>query len=411
MAEPNGHVCPECTAPRTPDGTPSCACTQRASDALRDARTAEAAAAEDFDPLRIRPYVELGTRGSTGSGAPAASGESEVPGAGVPGTGAVGAVAPGGAVAPEDAEGGLGAGAGPESGSDLGPGSASGSDLGPESASGSDLGPESASGSDLGPESASASGSDSASTMRLAAVPSDATVRLGAVSSEPRAADVHLFQERSPEPGPPAVPGGRSRPRHRRRAAVLGIAGAVVAVVAAAGLASGLFSYDTPVRDGALPEDVRASVPEVSSATASVAPSESASATASAPAVPAPSHSASPSPSASSSSASATPSPSATPTQTPTTASATGSVEPTRDGSDERRVQTLQRGDRGPEVTELQLRLRQLSLYVGNDDGNYDNQVENAVRRYQGARGITDDEQGVYGAATRTSLESETTEP
>ncbi|WP_406168449.1 peptidoglycan-binding protein [Streptomyces sp. NBC_00996] len=245
--------------------------------------------------------------------------------------------------------------------------------------------------------------------MRLAAVPSDATVRLGAVSSEPRAADVHLFQERSPEPGPPAVPDERSRPRHRRRTAVLGVAGAVVAVVAAAGIASGLFSYDTPVRDGALPEDVRASVPEVSSATASVAPSESA--TASAPAAPAPSHSASPSPSASRSSASATPSPSATPTQTPTTASATGSVEPTRDGSDERRVQTLQRGDRGPEVTELQLRLRQLSLYMGSDDGNYDNQVENVVRRYQWARGITDDEQGVYGAATRTSLESETTEP
>ncbi|GGN56947.1 hypothetical protein GCM10011579_018690 [Streptomyces albiflavescens] len=85
-------------------------------------------------------------------------------------------------------------------------------------------------------------------------------------------------------------------------------------------------------------------------------------------------------------------------------------MEPTRDGSDDR-VQTLQRGDKGPEVTELQLRLRQLSLYMGNDDGKYDNQVEEAVRRYQWARGITADEQGVYGGATRTSLESETTEP
>ncbi|WP_229702727.1 peptidoglycan-binding domain-containing protein [Streptomyces albiflavescens] len=74
-------------------------------------------------------------------------------------------------------------------------------------------------------------------------------------------------------------------------------------------------------------------------------------------------------------------------------------------------MQTLQRGDKGPEVTELQLRLRQLSLYMGNDDGKYDNQVEEAVRRYQWARGITADEQGVYGGATRTSLESETTEP
>ncbi|MFL5998924.1 MAG: peptidoglycan-binding domain-containing protein [Streptomyces sp.] len=59
MAEPKGHRCPECGAPRGADNTPSCGCTQRASDALRDARTAEAAAAEDFDPLRIRPYVDL----------------------------------------------------------------------------------------------------------------------------------------------------------------------------------------------------------------------------------------------------------------------------------------------------------------------------------------------------------------
>lgn len=59
MSEPTGHVCPECAAPRVPDGTPSCPCGPRVSEALKDARTAEAAAAEDFDPLRIRPYIEL----------------------------------------------------------------------------------------------------------------------------------------------------------------------------------------------------------------------------------------------------------------------------------------------------------------------------------------------------------------
>ncbi|MEU0069378.1 peptidoglycan-binding protein [Streptomyces sp. NPDC006332] len=59
MNDPKGHLCPECGTPRAADNTPSCGCTQRASEALRDARTAEAAAAEDFDPLRIRPYVEL----------------------------------------------------------------------------------------------------------------------------------------------------------------------------------------------------------------------------------------------------------------------------------------------------------------------------------------------------------------
>ncbi|WP_406329571.1 peptidoglycan-binding protein [Streptomyces sp. NBC_00203] len=319
MTEPNGHVCPECAAPRAPDGTPSCACTQRASDALRDARTAEAAAAEDFDPLRIRPYVELGA---------------EVP------------TAPEGARPADDA---------------------------------------------------------SAATMRLTALPS-------ALPSAPQAADVHLFPEQPPEPRSTALPA--ERPRRRGRTAVLAVAGAVVTVVAAAGLASGLFSYDTPARDGALPEDVRASVPDASSKAPSVSPtSPSTKTTAPVPVAPAPSHSASASPSASESSTSASPSRSATPTPTTTSASPTSSATATRDGSDERRVQTLRRGDKGPEVTELQQRLTQLALYTGDDNGRFDNQVEDAVSRYQWARGITGDEQGVYGTATRASLEAETTEP
>lgn len=60
VSEPTSHICPECSTPRASDGTPSCACGRRASEALLETRTAEAAAAEDFDPLRIRPYVELG---------------------------------------------------------------------------------------------------------------------------------------------------------------------------------------------------------------------------------------------------------------------------------------------------------------------------------------------------------------
>ncbi|MGK5696679.1 peptidoglycan-binding domain-containing protein, partial [Streptomyces sp. URMC 128] len=59
MEQPNGHPCPECGTPRLPDNTPACTCTHRAAEALRNARTTQAAAAEDFDPLRIRPYVEL----------------------------------------------------------------------------------------------------------------------------------------------------------------------------------------------------------------------------------------------------------------------------------------------------------------------------------------------------------------
>ncbi|MFD3926309.1 peptidoglycan-binding protein [Streptomyces sp. NPDC058614] len=307
MTEPNGHVCPECAAPRAPDGSPSCACTQRASDALRDARTAEAAAAEDFDPLRIRPYVEL------------------EPGDADPAVVRVSVAVPGFS---DDA---------------------------------------------------------SASTMRLAAVPSGA----GAP--------------------PPDVP---PRPGRLRRVVLLGVAGAVVTVVAAAGFASGLFSYDTPSRDGALPDAVRASVPEASPSTsASASPSASTSSSPPAQAAPPPSAPPSRSPSRSAT-VSSTPSPSVTPSQTPTTERATGSAEATGDESDdELQTETLRRGDEGPEVTELQLRLTQLALYVGNADGDYDNQVEESVRRYQWARGITADDLGVYGGATRTSLEAETTEP
>ncbi|EGX55579.1 peptidoglycan-binding membrane protein, partial [Streptomyces zinciresistens K42] len=63
MSEPNDPACPECGTPRAADGTPACPCTRRASEARREARTAEAAAAEDFDPVRLRPFVDLGEDG------------------------------------------------------------------------------------------------------------------------------------------------------------------------------------------------------------------------------------------------------------------------------------------------------------------------------------------------------------
>ncbi|GAA3305358.1 hypothetical protein GCM10020295_58890 [Streptomyces cinereospinus] len=71
----------------------------------------------------------------------------------------------------------------------------------------------------------------------------------------------------------------------------------------------------------------------------------------------------------------------------------------------------LGRGDFGPEVTELQLRLRQLYLYNDDPDGRYTRQVEYAVRNYQWARGVRGDELGVYGPETREKLESETSRP
>jgi peptidoglycan hydrolase-like protein with peptidoglycan-binding domain len=70
----------------------------------------------------------------------------------------------------------------------------------------------------------------------------------------------------------------------------------------------------------------------------------------------------------------------------------------------------LRRGDRGPEVTELQLRLREVYLYNDAVNGEFDHRVEEALRNYQWSRGVQE-ELGVYGSKTRARLESETREP
>ncbi|NUP15859.1 MAG: peptidoglycan-binding protein [Streptomyces sp.] len=314
---PDGRQCPECGAPRTADNTPSCDCGPRVSEALRDARTAQAAAAEDFDPLRIRPYVEL-------------------------------------------------------------------------------------------------EGEDTAAdqTMRLRAVPPTATPNTPHApdaSHAPNAQDLTLFE---PEAAPYAESDAPSRTpaRRHRRTVLLGVGGGLVAVVAAAGLASGVFTYEAPSRDRALPRDVRPSVPAPSTSEASEQPSPTGGAAQPAPpaAPPSPTESASPSPSRSS--ASPTPSPSTTPTTPPATPDTTAPQEESA-APREPTPPTLGRGDRGPEVTELELRLTQLGLYTREADGSYNEGVEDAVARYQWARGIQREEYGEYDLETRERLESETTEP
>lgn len=343
--------CPECGALRAADNTPSCACARRAAEALRDTREAEAAAAGDFDPLRIRPYVELDGEG------------------GAPGT----ADAP-----PADG------------------------------VSASDL------------------------TMPLPAVPpagSDATVPLRAVS--PAGADARTTAlpavsgpgTLSTGDGPDTTDayGDDGEPRGRRRRPLLIAAAAgAVAVVAAVGFAGGLFSYEKPTRDGAAPEDVRAAVPETSpSADASASPSASppgspsdspsASPSPSASGSPSPSPSASPSSAAPSASPSASPSPSAGPSTTaPPPRPGNGAADA---GVSSPGASVLRPGDRGDEVTELELRLSQLSLYDGKPDGVFTRQVEESLRAYQRSRGIQGEELGVYGQLTRARLESETHEP
>ncbi|MFD8543851.1 peptidoglycan-binding protein [Streptomyces sp. NPDC059649] len=94
---------------------------------------------------------------------------------------------------------------------------------------------------------------------------------------------------------------------------------------------------------------------------------------------------------------------------------ASGSVTDAPGGDDPSAAPTgpivLREGSSGPEVTELQGRLRQLALYLGAEDGRYDADVRNAVSRYQRTYGVTGDPDGVYGPRTRQSLEARTREP
>lgn len=257
-------------------------------------------------------------------------------------------------------------------------------------------------------------------TVALPAAPATSVLPtpLAPAPTEPSVTDLRMFDGTVRTPLG-ASEGGRSgtrRPR-RRSTLLLAAAGACVAVVAAAGYASGLFSYESPSRDTALPDDIRASVPDApSSSAASTPPQGSASAAPPAPAAPRPSPSRTASPSASPSpsapSASASPSQSPSPSASQPSASATGPEQVPPDNSRQNKGPAVLRlGDSGPEVTELQLRLRQLRLYDDDTDGSFDDRLENAVRTYQWSRGIQVDDLGVYDRETRAKLESETREP
>ncbi|MDQ0683495.1 hypothetical protein QFZ56_002458 [Streptomyces achromogenes] len=365
--ERQGLPCPECGALRAPDNTPSCACARRVSDALRDTRTAEAAAAEDFDPLRIRPYVELdeaepdGTNGR-GANGPGTTGASGVPrGTDVTMPSATDVTMPMAAV-PADA------------------------------------------------------------TMPLRRVdpagpPRDVTAALPTAlppaGSEPGTTDLRLFE--TAYAGATRAHEETPRPR-RRRLLLVATTGAVVAVVTAAGFAAGLFSYEKPIRESATPEDVRAAVPAPSVGASSASPSASRSASPSASEAPPPApETERPSPSATPESASPSASPSTETSPATPTADASRASGPDKaaDAVQNGAVGAvpLRRGDQGTEVTELQLRLKAVSFYDGEADGSFSGEVEDALRNYQRSRGATEDGLGVYGPVTRARLESETKEP
>jgi hypothetical protein len=479
VSEPNSHICPECSTPKASDGTPSCACGRRASEALLQTRTAEAAAAEDFDPLRIRPYVELGDEGAGQRGDSDIAGNPENPNgpsdlsdpiqssgpSGPSGDAAVtiqqGWVEPGPVSGPLSGPVSMSgpvsvsAGSGPGS---PGPG-AHGLDHSPTIAL-----PMTTAATATGPNAAdvrlfdeqvgetSGNVSDTAPTQAQHAAPQSppaasapsaseaAPSPLGAASADlaqstPPASSATPYTPSAPSalstPSAPSAPSAPSSSRHpgggrrrRRTGIIVALTGTAVAgVMAAAGFASGLFTYDAPERDSALPDDLRASAPDTSTAgePSPVKPSrpDKSGAPASAPAGEAPSPRPTKSPSLSSSPSKSPAAPSAastsaTPTRSTSGAETTDGPSPSNSESQTEVPKTLRLGDDDPEVTELQLRLRQLRLYRGNINENYDRQVEQAVLVYQNTRGITDDEEeepGVYGLVTRERLEAETREP
>ncbi|MFE3072462.1 peptidoglycan-binding protein [Streptomyces sp. NPDC059247] len=81
------------------------------------------------------------------------------------------------------------------------------------------------------------------------------------------------------------------------------------------------------------------------------------------------------------------------------------SQRPHQDGQQSPR--DLSVGSTGPDVAELQVRLQELSLYLGSADGVFSQDVAQALGRFQIARNVPD-APGVYGPATRAALRVET---
>jgi hypothetical protein len=213
--------------------------------------------------------------------------------------------------------------------------------------------------------------------------------------------------------------GRRAEPPRRRALTGLMAGATAVAVAGTVAFTAGLFSGDGE-RERALPDSTRSATgvsiaPDAPSASASDSRSASASASASAsPSLSASTTaSASGEPSAAGSTAGTAPGGSRpggpSSSLPPSTLLDSGTATEDSGGRSGRR--TLSPGDSGAAVEELQRRLEQLRLYDGPFDGEYDEDVEEAVFRYQWARGIDRDPQGVYGRHTRRALEEETTEP
>ncbi|MFJ1784094.1 peptidoglycan-binding protein [Streptomyces anulatus] len=358
-------------------GAPSARLTE---DEQRAARTAEIAAAEDFDPLRIRPYVTLTDH--TG-----VAGDRD--GAGGPRSGSSGTW--------ERAA----------SGTREGPASRTGT---PEPDAADAAGAVGAAGAAIDPGAA-------ATTMPLFLGGDGPDAGVGVGSPGGATHPVPDGSRRRTATAGPGFDPDPVRPRRRRPFGALAVGAAVAAVVGTAAFAGGLFGGDDST-DEALPEATTSAPDTEDEPAASVAPSPSSSTTPPRKQSPSATPSASPS-------ASASPTKSREPAPTATTsasASPTASASPAPDGGAPPAAPSaappagvtggsLRPGDRGPEVAELQIRLRTVGewLYSGPVDGSsYSDQVAYSVAVYQSYKAIQGDPTGVYGPNTRRALEAET---
>lgn len=397
-----GQPCPGCGTERAAadgsrpgPGAPTCDCAHRAAEAHHAERIAATADAEDFNPLRIRPYVNLAgpdDDAAEPAGDAAGKGREEDSSTQRPHPGA------------------------------------------PPSGGGSPA-------------------ADPAHTMPLRAIPASrgtrppvphphatqphgtrpqphpqphATQPLPLAHPHPHAEqpyDREAPHSRAPlaEPPPPGTPPPgtphteasalpHNRPRRSRPAVLLATA-AAVAVLTGTAFAVGAFDADTEtpraLPTGGAPAPAAAPVTEP---------------------VPTPSHSGSASAAAAASSPSATSARTSRPSPTRATRSATAPASrptppvpnsprpsattpvapPTRPEPpvNSRPPGSLTEGSTGPAVAELQERLSQVWLYRGPHDGRYTSNVTSAVASYQSRMGVEGDPKGVYGPATRSSLET-----
>ncbi|MFD4377801.1 peptidoglycan-binding protein [Streptomyces sp. NPDC058527] len=104
--------------------------------------------------------------------------------------------------------------------------------------------------------------------------------------------------------------------------------------------------------------------------------------------------------------------PSATSTGTAPTAPETSAAPTTTSASpahtDAPEGATLSLGSTGPEVRELQERLRFLWVYLGDADGVFDDGLRESLIEYQSRFWRLKDPEGVYGPHTRRELEEQT---